>query len=292
MVKDRLVELQAKSKEAEEEEKKGKYSKVSTMGDPLSNSLSKVSDFDEKISKLRKDVDEMNKLQKNLSTRPHFDQNEFKKEVRDMEKLSDQIFSTSTKLQKEVNDFRKEISESDLSGTQAKMMNMHATRLSSEITKLLNDFRAAQVEYIKNTEKIHHKATSVLGNEADTSVSEDKVELDFGMGFMKAAQKARLELNEIQARDDEIKKLEGRVIEVNQLFKEINALIMEQGESLDNIEKQVNDASVTVEAGKKQLNEAHKSKKKWFKKKVCLIGFVVVVVLVVAGIIAIVIATG
>lgn len=291
MVKDRLAELQAKSAEAEKEAK-GKYSKVSTMGDPLSNTLSKVSDLDEKISKLRQDVTEMNKLQKNLTTRPHFDDNEFKKEVREMEKLSDQIFSTCTKLQKEVSDFRQEASESDLSGTQAKMMNTHASRLSSEISKLLNDFRAAQVDYINGTKKLHHKATVAVGQEADASVSENNVQLDFGLGFLKQAEQARLELNEIEARDKEIKKLESSVIEVNALFKEINALIMEQGETLDTIEKQVSDAGVIVESGKKQLHQARESKKKWFKKKVCLIGIIVVILLVVGGIIAAVIATG
>ena len=289
MVKDRLAEFQAKSSEADKE--KGKYSKVSTMGDPLSSSLSKVSDFDEKITKLKQDVTEMNKTQKNLTTRPHFDDNEVKKEVQQMEKLSDQIFSTSTKLQKEINDFRKEISESGLSGTQEKMMNMHATRLSSEITKVLNDFRAAQVDYINNTKKLHHKATVAIGN-GSTSVSETSVELDFGAGFLKQAEQARLELNEIKARDEEIKKLETSVIEVNQLFKEINALIMEQGEQLDTIEKQVADAEIIVESGKAQLNEAHKKKKKWFKRKVCWISVCVAVVLVVAGIIAIIIVTG
>ena len=291
MIKDRLAELQAKSTEAEEE-KKGKYSKVDTMGDPLSNSLNKVSDLDEKIKKLQQDVAEFYKVQKNLVTRPQFDDNAFKNEVREMEKLSDKILTSSNKLQKEINEFRKHVSESDLSGTQAKMMNMHATRLASGITKLLNDFRAAQVEYINGTQKLHHKATIIIGNEESAGVSENNVQLDFGAGFLKEQQQARLELNEIQARDEELKKIESKVIEVNQLFKEINALITQQGEVIDNIEKTVNDATVTVESGKGQLNEARKNKKKWFRKKMCCIVIVVVAVLIIGGIIAIVIATG
>ena len=290
MVKDRLEELQAKSLEAEKD--KGKYSKVSTMADPLSSSLSKVSDFDEKVSKLREDVNQMNKTQKNLTTRPQFDDNEVKKEVREMEKLSDQIFSTATKLQKEINEFRKNVSEAGLSLTQEKMLNMHATRLSSDVTKVLNDFRQAQVDYINSTKKLHHKATIAIGNDESAGVSESNVELDFGAGFLKEAMQAKLELNEIKARDEEIKKLETSVIEVNTLFKEINALIMSQGETLDTIEKQVNDAEVIVESGKKQLNEAKKKKKKWFKRRCCLIIVCVVIVLIVGGIIALVIATG
>ena len=291
MIRDRLAELQAKSAEAEEEAKKGKYSKVDTMGDPLSDSLNKVSDLDEKLKKLQKDVENFYKIQKNLVTRPQYDDKAFKNEVREMEKLSDQIFTTSHKLQKEVNEFRKEVSESGLGGTQAKMMNMHATRLGSGITKLLNDYRAAQVEYINGTQKLHHKATIITGNEESAGVSANGVELDFGAGFLEAQQQAKLELNEIKARDEEIKKIESKVIEVNQLFKEINALIMEQGEALDNIEKHVEDAAVTVESGRQQLNQANKSRKKWFKKKICCIVFVVIVVVVVAGIIAIVLAT-
>ena len=290
MVRDRLAELQAKSAEAEEEAKKGKYSKVDTMGDPLSDSLSKVSDLDEKLKKLQKDVEEFYKVQKNLVTRPQYDDKAFKNEVREMEKLSDQIFATSNKLQKEVNVFRKEVSESDLSGTQAKMMNMHATRLGSGISKLLNDYRAAQVEYINGTQKLHHKATVITGNEDSKGVSENNVELDFGAGFLEEQKQARLELNEIKSRDEELKKIESKVFEVNQLFKEINAIITEQGEAIDNIEKNVEDAAVTVESGREQLKEAHKNKKKWYKKKVCCIVFVVVVVLIVGGIIAIVLA--
>lgn len=291
MVKDRLAELQAKSAAADDE-KKGKYSKINTMGDPLSDSLNKVSDLDEKVKQLEQNVAEFYKVQKNLTTRPHFDSDELKTEVCDMEKLSDKIVSVSTELQKEVNKFRKEISDAELTGTQAKMMNTHAARLSSAITKLLNDFKAAQVEYINGTQKLHHKATIATGNEESAPISENNMQFDFGIGFLQLQEQARLELSEIQARDDELKKLESKVMEVNLLFKEVNALIVAQGEGIDNIEKQVEDTAITVESGKGQLQEAHKKKKQWFRKKICVIAICVLAVLIIAGIIAAVIATG
>ena len=192
--------------------------------------------------------------------------------------------------QKEVKVFRKEVSESDLSGTQAKMMNMQATRLDSGITKLLNNYRAAQVEYINGIQKLHHKASIITGNEESAGVSENNVERDFGAGFIKEQEQARFELNEIKSRDEELKKLESTVFEVNQLFKEINALITQQGEHIDNIENNVVKAAVAVESGKENLNDALQKKKKWYKKKICCIAIVVVAVLLVGGIIAIVLA--
>ena len=290
MVRDRLAGLQAKSAEAKAEAEKGKYSIVDTMDDLLSDSQSRISGLDEKLKRLQEDVVEFYKVQKNLVTRPHFDDKTFKNKVREMEELSDQIFTTSNDFQKEVKVFRKEVSESDLSGTQAKMMNIQATRLDSGITKLLNNYRAAQVEYIKGIQKLHHKASIITGNEESAGVSENNVELEFGAGFIKEQEQARFELNEIKSRDEELKKLESTVFEVNQLFKDINALITQQGEHIDNIENNVVKAAVAVESGKENLNDALQKKKKWYKKKICCIAIVVVAVLLVGGIIAIVLA--
>ena len=99
MVRDRLAELQAKSAEAKAEAEKGKYSTEDTMDDPLSDSQSRISGLDEKLKRLQEDVVEFYKVQKNLVTRPHFDDKTFKNKVREMEELSDQIFTTSNDFQ-------------------------------------------------------------------------------------------------------------------------------------------------------------------------------------------------
>lgn len=290
MVRDRLAEMQAKSAEAES---KGK--KRESNGTPLLNSeqqleecLAKVTQIDNKIKTMREDVKEMKKLQKNIISNPLID----KKEVKKLEQTSDGVFNAGSKLQKEITEYRSEFAKMHMEITHEKMIKSHLDRLGSDVTKTMNEFRAAQLEYIEKTQKLHHRKYEIVtGNEASGSAAVDpsNIQAVFAGDYFAEAQKAKMELREIEARDMEIKRLENSVVEVNQLFKEINALVMEQGEHIDRIEDHVEKAVNDVGSGNKQLEEARENQAKARKKKVCCIGILVAVLLIAGVIITIVI---
>lgn len=285
VVKDRLAELQAKNAKAMETKAKRKE----TNGTPLLSSeqrltdcLAVVTQIDNKIKKMKDEVEQMIKLQKNILSNPMVD----KKEVKQLEQTADKIFNTSSQIQKEVSAYRAEVRDMHLDDNHERVIMTHLDRLNGDVSRTMNEFRAAQLQYIEKTQKLHNKKVEIVGGDAAGASLSDpsSSQAVFGADFLMEAQKAKMELRELEIRDMEIKKIENSVIEVNRLFKEINALIMEQGETLDTIEKHVEQSVSKVEDGNVQLVQARKHQQAARRKKICCIG-ILVAVLVIAGVV-------
>jgi len=72
--------------------------------------------------------------------------------------------------------------------------------------------------------------------------------------------------------ENEIQQLEQDVIELNQIFKDINMMIMEQSPLLDNIEMNIMSADSAVQSGVEQIKKAETLQKKASNKLKYLIG--------------------
>lgn len=88
----------------------------------------------------------------------------------------------------------------------------------------------------------------------------------------------------IQEREERIRQLEGDILDVNEIFRDLAALVYEQGEMIDNIEDNVTKAADHVEEGNTQLTKASEYQKKARKKKCCLV-IILVVILGIVGLI-------
>lgn len=95
----------------------------------------------------------------------------------------------------------------------------------------------------------------------------------------------------IREREEQIRELEGDILDVNEIFRDLGAMIHEQGEQIDTIEANVEKAYTDVEAGTGQLQAASKYQQKSRKKLCCLVVILVVVVAVVAIIVVIAVKT-
>ncbi|XP_046573733.1 syntaxin-12-like [Haliotis rubra] len=88
----------------------------------------------------------------------------------------------------------------------------------------------------------------------------------------------------IREREERIRQLESDILDVNEIFRDLGAMIQEQGETLDTIEANVEKAYGNVETGNEQLVKASQYQKSSRKKMCCLL----VVFLVIAIIITII----
>ena len=82
-------------------------------------------------------------------------------------------------------------------------------------------------------------------------------------------------------RHDEFLKLEKSIREVYDLFMELAALVEQQGESLNNIERLITDAQDRVVKGKEELVKAHEHKKSSRKKMIILAAILLAIVIIV-----------
>ena len=62
----------------------------------------------------------------------------------------------------------------------------------------------------------------------------------------------------MQEREQQIRQLESDILDINEIFKDLGTLVHEQGEMIDNIEDNVEQAYNQVEAGNEQLSQAAK----------------------------------
>jgi len=95
----------------------------------------------------------------------------------------------------------------------------------------------------------------------------------------------------IREREERIHSLEADILDVNEIFRELGALVHAQGEVLDTIDSNVEAASSHVETGNQQLIKAAEYQRKSRKKMCCLLAIFLVITLVVAGIVVIAIKT-
>jgi len=95
----------------------------------------------------------------------------------------------------------------------------------------------------------------------------------------------------IREREERIHSLEADILDVNEIFRELGALVHAQGEVLDTIDSNVEAASSHVESGNEQLIKAAEYQRKSRKKMCCLLVIFLVIALVVAGIVVLAIKT-
>jgi len=86
----------------------------------------------------------------------------------------------------------------------------------------------------------------------------------------------------IREREERIAQLEADTLDVNEIFRELGALVHAQGEVLDTIDSNVESAASRVEAGNEQLIKAAEYQRKSRKKMCCLAMVFVIIAAVVA----------
>merc|ERR1719200_93872 len=89
-------------------------------------------------------------------------------------------------------------------------------------------------------------------------------------------------LEHLIERERAVTQLEADIMDVNQIFKDLAAMVHDQGELVDSIEANVETSSIRVSEGTEQLRQAERYQNKARKKKMILaiIGVVVLVIII------------
>lgn len=81
--------------------------------------------------------------------------------------------------------------------------------------------------------------------------------------------KDKVEFNEgmIQERNEEIEQIYKDVLDINEIFKDLNKLVLEQEEPICQVETNIVSSVKTTENGVNLLKQAESYQSKWFSKK-------------------------
>ncbi|XP_012687454.1 syntaxin-16 isoform X1 [Clupea harengus] len=151
--------------------------------------------------------------------------------------------------------------------------------LAQNLQELSTNFRHTQSSYLKRMRNREERSKHFF--DSGPLMEEDEDLALYDRGFTDD-QLLMVEQNTmmVEEREREIRQVVQSISDLNEIFRDLGSMVVEQGTVLDRIDFNVEAACVKTEDGLKQLQKAEQYQKKNRKMLVILILFVIVVVLI------------
>ncbi|XP_011154390.1 syntaxin-7 isoform X3 [Harpegnathos saltator] len=143
---------------------------------------------------------------------------------------------------------------------------MQKERLQDEFTSALNSFQAVQRLAASKEKEMVRKAKASAGIAPfGEKKQETLIELQDSKTYttdntqpkmMQHQQQEQLNLRLLEEQEASIRQLESNISDINQIFKDLGALVYDQGEVIDSIEASVERTEVSVNEGASQVRQA------------------------------------
>ncbi|XP_071835899.1 syntaxin-7-like isoform X2 [Apostichopus japonicus] len=228
------------------------------------------------IQKISKNVKDIERLTRMLGTQE--DTKQCRAKLDEKQHYTNQLAKDTNKMLKDLTAIPPSTNQSD-----SRQQRMQKDRLTNDFSDSLNQFQRVQRDAAKVerecVERARGTSDSVNPYEDDPSGQDP-----FSGGYDSTAQ-AQVQVEDMDAlveRENQLKKLESDILDVNQIFKDVASMVHEQGEMIDSIEANVESAEVHVESANTQLVKAREYQKKARRKKFMLIICILITLLIVA----------
>lgn len=173
----------------------------------------------------------------------------------------------------------------------ARMKSTQHSTLTRLFVNAMTEYNTIQSNYRDRCKARIQRQLKITGRDTTDEELEQMLETGnveiFTQGIIMETQQARQSLADIEARHDDIIKLETSIRELHNLFMDIAVLVETQGEVLDRIENHVQQSQEFVESAKVETKSALKYQGKARRKKILIIICVIVLLLLLALILGI-----
>lgn len=246
--------------------------------------MNKINNINQNLNSYESVINQIDNLHKQLLTEIS-EENEM-----NLRHSLDNFISQASDLQYTLKNDIKNVQKLALNDT-----NKHAQAENSRqrFLKLIQDYRIIDSNYKDENKEQAKRQYRIIqpdatDEEVEAAISDAGGQQIFSQALLNANRRgeAKTALAEVQARHQELLKLEKTMAELNQLFNDMEELVIEQQENIEVIDKNLEEAQQDVEQGVGHTNKAVKSAKRARKNKIrcyiiCFLIFAVVVVVVV-----------
>ncbi|XP_041457019.1 syntaxin-like isoform X1 [Lytechinus variegatus] len=237
------------------------------------------------IDKISKNVDEVKKKHSDILSAPQADE-----KVKDeLEELMSDIKKTANKVRAKLKMMEQSIEQEESSKMNSADVRIRKTQhstLSRKFVEVMTDYNSTQTDYRERCKGRIQRQLEITGKSTTDAELEDMLESGnpaiFTSGIIMDTQQAKQTLRDIEARHNDIIKLETSIRELHDMFMDMAMLVESQGEMIDRIEYNVEQSVDYVETAKMDTKKAVKYQSKARRKKIMIIICCVVLITVIA----------
>lgn len=222
---------------------------------------------------------------------PGFDDEHIKQqEEREIEKLTQEITRGFHECQIAIQRIEKMVKEAQMAGSLSKgdetMARNIQIALASRVQEVSASFRKRQSNYLNKMRSLggfdssfQSSSTSVQNPYSDPSLLESDADKSFSQSTLQQTAQKRFQSNDavIAQREQEINDIAKGIIELADIFRDLQTMVIDQGTMLDRIDYNVERMAVDVKAAEKELTTATNYQRRSMKRKILLLLLLLVV---------------
>lgn len=208
----------------------------------------------------------------------------------ELDELMANIKRTANKVRGKLKVIENEIEHDENNGKGSVDANLrirktqHAT-LSRKFVEVMTDYNKTQTDYRERCKGRIQRQLDIAGKQVGDDALEEMIESGnpgvFTQGIITDTQQAKQTLADIEARHNDIMKLESSIRELHDMFMDMAMLVESQGEMVDRIEYNVEHAKEFVDRAVADTKKAVQYQSKARRKKIMIL--ICVTILIVIG---------
>lgn len=236
------------------------------------------------IQKIIQNVSSMQRMLTQIGT-PQ-DNQQLQNQLHQIQHYTNQLAKDTSKQLRDLNDFPPEQS------LDPRQWKLQREKLHSDFTRALDTFQRAQRQAAQKEKDVIRKFKNQAAQQQQPGgADQNLIDIEGGSGAAAAASQLRTQmmveeerqLELLQEREKAVRQLEADIGDVNQIFKDLAAMVHDQGEIIDSIEANVESSAIRVGEGVEQLRQAERYQNKARRKKLllALIGLIILIILII-----------
>jgi len=285
MTKDRLAELKAAQSD-DDESGDDVAVQMGQKSEFMDEFFADVEQIRENIDKIQENVENVKVKHSTILSAPQPDE----KDKQELEDLMANIKKTSNKVRANLKRIENSIeSEEQTNKTSAdlRIRKVQFSTLSRKFVEVMTEYNRTQTDYRERCKGRIARQLEITGRATTDEQIEDMLEQGnpavFTQGIIMETQQAKQTLADIEARHEDIMKLETSIKELHDMFMDMAMLVESQGEMIDRIEYQVDQAVEFVEKATQDTKKAGEYMRKARRKKIMMLLCATVCCIVGAG---------
>ncbi|XP_036076983.1 syntaxin-2 isoform X2 [Rousettus aegyptiacus] len=239
------------------------------------------------VAKIAQHVEEVKKNHSVILSAPN-PEGKIKEEL---EHLNKEIKKTANKIRAKLKSIEQSFDRDETGQRTSVDVRIRRTQhsvLSRKFVEVMTEYNEAQILFRERSKGRIQRQLEITGRTTTDDELEAMLESGspsiFTSDIISDSQITRQALNEIESRHKDIMKLETSIRELHEMFMDMAMFVETQGEMINNIEKNVTNATDYVEHAKEETKKAIKYQSK-ARRKMMFIIICVIILLVILGII-------